>query len=149
MTGRATILPDSPAHEGRQRFHALRRKVETPWAPFYPHVDFDHEAKPVAISISQPGKIMGAEFGAAIDAISDACTEALQKGAGYVGTEHLTERGETISIDIITVADKAVDGRVTHIAIDWMQRRSDLSIQDMLRQIEGAITGLIQEARAA
>lgn len=148
MTGRPQILPNSPAHDGRQRWRCLTRKVVTPWAPFYASVDFDHEANPVRVQISQPGKIMGAEFGAAIDAISDACTLALQKGGGYVGSVHKSERGDDVPIEIIAVTARSVDGWVNHVAIDWMQRRADLSIQDMLRQIEGAISGLIQEARA-
>lgn len=143
MTGRTPIHPDSPAHDGRQRWRCLTRKVVTAWAPFYVSVDFDHEANPVRVHVSQPGKKMGTEFGDVIDAIGEACTEALTEDNAssgpisakfYVKVEHRTDLNADLP---------------TNLRINWRGRTKDLSIQDMLRQIEGAITGLIQEARAA
>lgn len=132
MTGRAQIQPDTPAHDGRQRWRCLTRKVVTAWAPFYANVDFDHEGNPVRVHISQPGKKMGTDFGDVIDAIGEAVTEALrsQTGRGTSG-----------------VAD-AYFGATEFIRINWAGREADLTIQDMLRQLEGAITGLIAEAKA-
>jgi hypothetical protein len=128
---RETILPDSPAHPGRERFHHLTRKVVTAWAPFYVAVDFDHEAKPVKVFISQPGKLMDTDFGDVIDAIGEAVTAALAAGSANVGP-----------ID----AYKTLTGG---LKIVWIGRENDLQVQDLLRSLEGAITGLIAEARAA
>lgn len=128
---RETILTDSPAHEGRARHHCLTRKVVTAWAPFYVAVDFDHQADPVKVHISQPGKKMGTEFGDVIDAIGEAATKALH---------HQLNAATSPPIMALLYHD-------TGFEFIWEGREQDVQVQDMLRTIAGAIMGLISEAR--
>ena len=137
MTGRPQILPNSPAHDGRQHWRCLTRKVVTAWAPFYASVDFDHEANPVRVHISQPGKKMGTEFGDVIDAIGEAATHVVR---GY----GLWSFVPPIMVERAGLGSKPIEG----VTLQWSGREGDLAVQDMLRHIEGAISGLIQEARA-
>lgn len=141
---REAIRPDSPAHQGRTRYRCLTRKVVTAWAPFYVAVDFDHQAEPVRVHVSQPGKHMGTEFGAAIDAMGEAVTEALEHGRGRAAPI-------TASFGVTIVNDRPVDEQdpPVELRLIWAGRKHDLQIQDMLRAIEGAITGLIAEAGPA
>ena len=59
------------------RRQCVTRKVATPFAPLYVHVDFATSGKAVGVRISEPGKFKDTTIGETMAAISDALTAIL------------------------------------------------------------------------
>lgn len=63
------------------RYRTSTRKVSTPFASVFIHVEFDQAGKARSFRISAPQKLESSTIGDLLDAISNAATELMQEGA--------------------------------------------------------------------